>query len=68
MNFFRPKIAPPGWRYFLRATRQPIPGKPAASFDFATQAELDEFLKGEPLTRWNCLSLLERKSDNQTLP
>lgn len=59
-NNFPPREAPEGYRYFIRAHRRPIPGKPAASFDFATKKEFDEFLKGEPLSRWECLALLER--------
>ena len=55
-----PQVAPPGYRYFFRAHRATLPDKPAASFDFNTQDELDEFLKGEPLSRYTCLHLMER--------
>jgi hypothetical protein len=54
----RKKVAPEGWRYFIRAYRRDA-GKPECSFDFATQEEFDSFLIGEPFGRWNALMLME---------
>lgn len=50
---------PEGWRYFIRATRNRIPGKPECSFDFYSQEEYDAFLKGEPAGRYTALCLME---------
>ena len=55
----RQKVAPEGYRYFIRAHRQDRDKAPC-SFDFLSQEEYETFLKGEPSGRWMALQLMEQ--------